>query len=290
MTGVLSFLALQASNDIDVSNFKGNRDYWVSLIDANGNISWSETLGGTDLDQAYQVKQSFDGGFILSGFSQSTDGDVTGNQGLADYWIIKLNAPPLPVLELGDDLITCPGDEVSFDISDPDCINCTYLWNDGATEPIRQVFPTDDTRYVVTITDAAGCTIADSVLVDPIPVPTLELGPDTAFCPGSSLELIAGNGSADYLWSTGSTAESIIVNTEGEYIVTVTNAANCSIIDSIFVSQLPPPPVDLGIDRTVCQFEELTLDATDPACFNCSYSWSDDSSITDSVADNLTQC
>ena len=32
-----------------------------------------------------------DGGYILSGYSESNDGDVSGNHGLVDSWVVKLN-------------------------------------------------------------------------------------------------------------------------------------------------------------------------------------------------------
>ncbi|MEL6924961.1 MAG: hypothetical protein AAFO94_13010, partial [Bacteroidota bacterium] len=76
---------------------------------------------------------------------------------------------------------------------------------------------------MVSITDAMGCTNADSLVVDPIPVPPLELGADTAICVGASLTLVAGDGTATYAWSTGETDATITVSTAGKYLVTVTN-------------------------------------------------------------------
>jgi hypothetical protein len=48
--------------------------------------------GGTGADFAYSIQQTSDGGYIVAGASNSTDGDVTGNHGGTDYWIVQLDA------------------------------------------------------------------------------------------------------------------------------------------------------------------------------------------------------
>src|SRR5688500_13825170 len=54
-------------------------------------IQWQKALGGTSSDGA-QSKQTTDGGYIVAGGSHSNDGDVSGNHGLDDAWIVKLAA------------------------------------------------------------------------------------------------------------------------------------------------------------------------------------------------------
>jgi len=55
-------------------------------------IEWQKCLGGSDYDTPYSIQQLAGGGFIVAGSSESNDGDVSGNQGLKDYWIVKLDA------------------------------------------------------------------------------------------------------------------------------------------------------------------------------------------------------
>jgi hypothetical protein len=79
------------SNDGDVTGLHGvSADYWIVKLDANGNVEWQKTLGGTGLDLGGYVQQTNDGGYIVAGGSYSWDGDVTGNHGNNDYWIVKL--------------------------------------------------------------------------------------------------------------------------------------------------------------------------------------------------------
>ena len=79
------------SDDGDVSGHRGMYDYWVIKLDAEGNLIWQRTLGGKGMDMATSVQQTKDGGYIAIGFSYSDDGDVSGNHGDSDYWVVKLN-------------------------------------------------------------------------------------------------------------------------------------------------------------------------------------------------------
>lgn len=67
-------------------------DYWVIKLDSIGSLVWAKALGGYYEDYAYCVKQTQDQGYLIVGASQSVDGDVTGNHGNADYWIVKLDS------------------------------------------------------------------------------------------------------------------------------------------------------------------------------------------------------
>jgi len=79
------------SNDGDVSGNNGNADFWIVKIDSSGNILWQKSLGGAGGEIAYSIQQTSDGGYIAAGYSYSNDGDVSGNHGGADYWIVKLD-------------------------------------------------------------------------------------------------------------------------------------------------------------------------------------------------------
>ncbi|NUO02103.1 MAG: T9SS type A sorting domain-containing protein [Saprospiraceae bacterium] len=80
-----------SSNSGDVGPTQGDGDYWVVKIDAVGAIEWQRTLGGSDTDWARAVQQTKDGGYILGGQTESDDGDVSGNNGNEDIWIVKLS-------------------------------------------------------------------------------------------------------------------------------------------------------------------------------------------------------
>ncbi|MBK8912338.1 MAG: hypothetical protein IPM61_13535 [Chlorobi bacterium] len=80
------------STDGDVTGNHGGVDCWVAKFTSAGAIEWQKSLGGSSLDYAKSIQQTNDGGYIVAGYSQSNDGDVTGNHGGVDYWIVKLTS------------------------------------------------------------------------------------------------------------------------------------------------------------------------------------------------------
>ncbi len=82
-----------ANGDVSGTNH-GGYDYWIVKLDALGNIVWNKLLGGSNDDYVSSIQQTTDGGYIISGYSDSSaNGDVSGtNHGSGDYWIVKLNA------------------------------------------------------------------------------------------------------------------------------------------------------------------------------------------------------
>jgi len=63
-----------------------------SIIKAQTTIEWEQNYGGSGWDYPRSIKQTINGGYVVAGMSNSSNGDVTGNNGDWDYWIIKLDA------------------------------------------------------------------------------------------------------------------------------------------------------------------------------------------------------
>lgn len=80
------------SNDGDVNGNHGGYDCWVVKLSSVGAIEWQKSLGGTGDDVGFSIEQTTDGGYIVAGQSTSIDGDVSGNHGGDDYWVVKLNS------------------------------------------------------------------------------------------------------------------------------------------------------------------------------------------------------
>jgi hypothetical protein len=63
-----------------------------NLLLAQPSIEWSKCYGGMKNDFPGALIPAADGGYIMTGMTQSSDGDVTANHGNYDLWVVKLRA------------------------------------------------------------------------------------------------------------------------------------------------------------------------------------------------------
>ncbi len=97
----------------DVSGYHGCNDLWAVRLDASGNIRWQKAFGGSLEDFGFGVVTASDGSFVIAGATSSTDGDVSGNHGGSDAWLIRLDdAGNL----LWQTCIGGKGDDMAFDV------------------------------------------------------------------------------------------------------------------------------------------------------------------------------
>lgn len=73
-----------------------NRDYWdlwILKLDKCGQIEWEKSVGGTGYESARDLVQTSDGGYLVAGETNSTDGNVvSGYGGTKDIWLLKFSA------------------------------------------------------------------------------------------------------------------------------------------------------------------------------------------------------
>ncbi len=121
-------------------------DAWLIKTDAAGNLEWSETYGGTGIDNAYDVKQTPDGGYIVAGRT-----DQNGSS-YSKVWMIKTDA-------MGDTLWT-----KAFGENDKaELANSIAITNDGGyiMAGMKEVEPYADPHqeFWLIKTDADGNTL-----------------------------------------------------------------------------------------------------------------------------------
>jgi hypothetical protein len=80
------------SDDGDVSGHIGTYDYWIVKLNSSGKILWNKCLGGSSWDYGVSAIETVDNGYFIGGFSISRNGNVTGNHGGFDYWVVKLDS------------------------------------------------------------------------------------------------------------------------------------------------------------------------------------------------------
>jgi hypothetical protein len=174
----------------------------------------------------------------------------------------------LPIVSIsGLTAVTCPGYNITLTASGAN----SYTWNPGAsTNSSVTFFPTTTTTYTVTGTNAAGCTNADTHVVN-VPVLTLNVSPvNPTVCFGKSTTLTA-SGMSSYNWIPGNIQNSFLtvsptVNTS--YTVVGTDANGCSKVSSVTVLILSNPLVTVSGNSQVCTNASATLNASGAASFN----------------------
>jgi hypothetical protein len=88
------FIAIGATESSNILGYHGPdlRDAWIIKLDSVGNMQWQKAFGGTNVDYASIIKQTKDGGYIVGGYTKSSNGDVSINKGGADFWLFKIDS------------------------------------------------------------------------------------------------------------------------------------------------------------------------------------------------------
>ncbi len=68
----------------------GENDYRVIKVDELGNVIWDHSFGGSLDEIAASILVADGEGYLISGYTYSNDGDVAGNHGGRDMWIVKI--------------------------------------------------------------------------------------------------------------------------------------------------------------------------------------------------------
>jgi PKD repeat protein len=134
-----------------------------------------------------------------------------------------------PVVNLGND--TCLGSGGST-VLNAGSGYTRYIWSTGAST--QTITANHSGTYWVQVTNAAGCTGSDTIIVGT--GVSVSLGKDTCVTTGSSIVLSTDSAFSSYLWNTGASTRTITVTTAGTYAVTVTNAGGCQAHDTVIVA------------------------------------------------------
>src|SRR5690554_6421438 len=133
----------------------------------------------------------------------------------------------------------------------------SYLWSDGSTAD--SLIVSQPGTYWVETVDIFGFTSSDTieVIFPEIQNPTSQL-----YCPSEFIDWQTGLGEHyNYLWSDGSTADSLVINSPGSYHVTVTDTNGCVFQSDTLVFDEDPftATASLGPDVNLCTGNNLGL-------------------------------
>lgn len=180
-------------------------------------------------------------------------------------------------VNLGEDLTICQGNCVTLE-GPPDM--ASYQWYVDSTVfdtlQMVEVCPMDTSIYSLVVTDSLGNQAGDSISINVLPAPQVDLGEDAAFCLGDSLYLSAPSApegeTYTYLWNQGATTQNIWVypdvsdSTFVYYVDVTTDLNGCVGSDTIYVTVWFQPNAILSFsDSSICVGNALTASALPPS-------------------------
>lgn len=169
---------------------------------------------------------------------------VENAEGCFDVDTVTVNLLPEVIATAGPDTTMCSGDPLKlFAEGGVDYLwtPATYLESDTIASP--ECFPEATITYIVYVTDANGCTSADTVNVEINPLTAISNSGDITICRGDSATLSA-EGGVNYLWTPEPAipcdppcAEIVVAPfTTTDYIVQGFDSNGCYDIDTITVT------------------------------------------------------
>lgn len=184
---------------------------------------------------------------------------------------------PLLEVDLGGDVQACTGDIITLEPVGSEPLT-SYKWSTG--EQSGTITVTEQGSFTVTVSNGL-CFATDYANVIYFKYPEVDLGPDTAVCPGIDITFDVTSPWGDiirYKWFNGTT-EPVQVVPAGDsvvYWVDVTNVV-CTSSDSVMITLRSLPNIELGNDTAICPNIALTLSAADQGL--PAYIWSTGDSI-----------
>ena len=167
---------------------------------------------------------------------------VTDLNGCSATANVSIHQPPAIVTSISSQNLTChdSGNGTATVTVSNGTPGYTYLWSNGATGATATAL--DAMEYFVTVTDAEGCSMVNSVSLTAPAAIQITLSPSAVSCfsgnNGTVLSQVTGGTALyTYAWSNGGNSATLQNLTAGNYCLTVTDAQGCTAVQCADVSQ-----------------------------------------------------
>lgn len=170
---------------------------------------------------------------------------VFDEQGCRDTAVVQVNVRALPVVTADPNATICGGDSIQLTASGA----LTYAWdpdpslsNAFIANPVAT--PAASTVYRVIGRDDLGCEESATLAIEVIEKPIARIAGVNRTCLGGSI-VLRGSGGQTYLWSTGATSDSIVIDASasGWYWLIARVGECASLPDSQFIDEAFGVPV-----------------------------------------------
>ncbi|MDP1802161.1 MAG: gliding motility-associated C-terminal domain-containing protein [Bacteroidota bacterium] len=145
---------------------------------------------------------------------------------------------PLPIISITSPSVICKGQNALMTASGA----TNYTWNPTALTASQSVNPNVSTTYSVVGKDANGCINTETVFINVLIQPTLNITGSPTVCLGNILTLTA-TGGIDYNWNTGDTTNVILIEPEANTIYTLNSGISPCNSSTIFAVTVYTPQI-----------------------------------------------
>ncbi|MFN8285965.1 MAG: T9SS type A sorting domain-containing protein [Chitinophagales bacterium] len=197
------------------------------------------------------------------------------NNTLSDTVAVNIATAPSGTISATGSSTLCPNTSITLNAAAGTGYTYQWLNNNVPISGATSLSYAASAAGSYTVQVYNGCYATSSAIVVTTvnaPSATVSTSGSTTFCQGNSVTLSAPAG-LSYVWSSGSSNQSITITQAGTYKVTVTDANNCTAVSSntvVTVNSLPSAAISNSGATTFCQGQSVTLSA--PA--GLSYNWS----------------
>ncbi|REE25799.1 putative secreted protein (Por secretion system target) [Winogradskyella pacifica] len=187
---------------------------------------------------------------------------VTDSFGNSDTDSVTVIVNELPTITISESITIIEGDSTNLLVSGAE----SYLWNTGDTSNSILVSPSQTTTYSVVGTTNSCSSELKEVTVKVTPLFRASAGTDERVCDNQNYEVVlTANEGDSYLWSTGETSQSIVVNplSTSTYSVTVTQGDQSDTDDvKVYVDPSPVVTIANGESVEILSGDFVTLSAS----------------------------
>ncbi|MEO6191134.1 MAG: gliding motility-associated C-terminal domain-containing protein, partial [Saprospiraceae bacterium] len=127
------------------------------------------------------------------------------------------------------------------------------MWSSGQIG--KEILVNKDGKYWATIISPCDA-VSDTILVNFISKPNLDLGPDHLICPNSNDTVWSFDNNT--IWNDGSSGPFYIIR-KPEIVIATTGNICGAVSDTIVVNYIPDSNIDLGPDKLICEGEVDTI-------------------------------
>lgn len=216
----------------------------VTLTASAGPYVYTWNPGGNN-SQQYIVNPDSSTSYIV---------DVTDTNGCKDADTVNVVVHPLPNAEAGPDKYICFGKQDTLRASGGN----SYHWSPGGATTQELIVPDSNLVYHVLVTDTNSCVSTDSVTVFADTLLSAALSSSPALCHDSlqgTVAVLASGGTTPYSyhWTPGGSTSSETTGLHaGDYIVSITDAFGCTIVDSVSIAEPPKLLLNCSGPLTKC--------------------------------------